>query len=680
MKTINKTLVAAICSLSVITCSNPAPRDNQLTRKEKKEGWQLLFDGKSMEGWRRIYTDSPPKRGWHVADGCLTVEDSKGGESSNGGDLITVKEYGNFDLTFDFKLTPGANSGIKYFVNEAIGDPNSGYGYGPEYQVIDEDRVKNVPLGGKLAGLYELIEAPDTKKVNPVGEWNTGRIVSKDNRVEHWLNGELMFTYVLGSDEFKALVQKSKFKDKEGYAAQSKGHILIQDHGKMVSYKNIKIRELTTTVGAEGWKAGVAKVNITPQESMRLAGYAARDHSSEGILLDLWVKTLVLEDAAGNRSVLVTSDLLEFPKQVSDRIREQLKNKLGLDKAQIILNASHTHSGPILPQSALTAMYKPFSEQEKEKIDRYGSMLEQQIVDMVVKASKSLEPVTLAAANGIARVQVNRRNNTERTLTPLTELKGPNDYAVPVLKVTNASGQIKAIVFGYACHPTVLDINLWSGDFPGFAQAELEKWYPDAIALFFQGAGADMNPLPRRSIPLAKQYGVTLAAAVDRTLHETMKPLPATLKTAYKEVMLPLDTPYSEADLTEIANQSEFNKRIAQPVLDKIKIGQSLPRFYPYPVQAWNIGGLPLFALGGELTIGYAIQLKQKYGEDSFVLGFSNDVMAYIPTLTVLKEGGYEGASSQLEYGLPGHWAPEIETVIHEGIAELAKQVNVVQK
>jgi hypothetical protein len=243
---IRTTLVAATCSLLGIgiACNAPVSVDNQLSRKEIKEGWQLLFDAETMNGWRRIYTDSLPKRGWLVEDGCLTTGDYQGKESANGGDLVTVKEYGNFDFTFDFKLTPRANSGIKYFVNESIGDPNSGYGYGPEYQIIDDESVNNKIVGNNLAGLYELIDAPGTKKANPMGEWNSGRIVSKNNRVEHWLNGELLFSYVLGSDEFKALVQKSKFKNTEGYAAQANGHILIQDHGAMVSYKNLKIKEL----------------------------------------------------------------------------------------------------------------------------------------------------------------------------------------------------------------------------------------------------------------------------------------------------------------------------------------------------------------------------------------------------------------------------------------------------
>ena len=237
-------ILVAVCCLFAISCSNPAPIDNQLTQREKKDGWQLLFDGETMNGWRRIYTDSLPERGWYVENGCLVVEKDKSGESANGGDLITIREYSNFDLTFDFKLTPRANSGIKYFVNESLGAPNSGYGFGPEYQVIDDSKTNNGTVGCKLAGLYELIDAPDTKKVNPTGEWNSGRIVSKDSYVEHWLNGELMLTYVLGSDEFKALVQKSKFRDKKGYGEIAKGHILIQDHGDKVSYKNIKIKEL----------------------------------------------------------------------------------------------------------------------------------------------------------------------------------------------------------------------------------------------------------------------------------------------------------------------------------------------------------------------------------------------------------------------------------------------------
>ena len=242
-------LIAIGGLITFAACGTGSKVDNQLSDKEKNEGWLLLFDGTTMNGWRRIYTSAPPQGGWHIENGCLTVERDKGGESANGGDLITVEQFGDFELTFDFCITPGANSGIKYFVNEAIGDPNSGYGYGPEYQIIDDNAhpifaTDNVPVGCKVGGLYELIEAPDNKIINPVGEWNTGKIVSKNKRVEHWLNGKRLLTYVLGSAEFNELVQKSKFKDKEGYASVARGNILIQDHGDKVRYKNIKIKKL----------------------------------------------------------------------------------------------------------------------------------------------------------------------------------------------------------------------------------------------------------------------------------------------------------------------------------------------------------------------------------------------------------------------------------------------------
>jgi hypothetical protein len=425
-----------------------------------------------------------------------------------------------------------------------------------------------------------------------------------------------------------------------------------------------------------GWKAGTAKVKITPPENMWMAGYASREHASEGVLQDLWAKALVLEDAAGNRCVWVSTDVVGYSKAISDRIRNVLHDRLGLTAAQIILNSSHTHSGPVLP-GMLPDIY-PLDGQEQAKVDRYGVFFEKQIVDAVVSAARLLEPVTVHAANGVARVQVNRRNNQERELSRLTELKGPNDYAVPTLKVTTLSGQIKAIAFAYACHATVLDGYQWSGDWPGYAQEELEKWYPGAIALFFQGAGADQNPLPRRTVALARQHGVTLAAAVDRTLRDPVKELPATLKTAYKEVTLPLDTPPTENELNEIVRTTDgYRQRWAKRLLGQIRDGTPPVQSCPYSLQAWNIGGWPLFALAGELTVGYAIRLKQKYGWDTFVLGYTNDVMAYIPTAVILEEGGYEGLTSMMAFGLPAPWKPGLEDIIYKGIDGLAGQVDI---
>ncbi|MEX2594568.1 MAG: neutral/alkaline non-lysosomal ceramidase N-terminal domain-containing protein [Anditalea sp.] len=425
-----------------------------------------------------------------------------------------------------------------------------------------------------------------------------------------------------------------------------------------------------------GWKAGVAQIVITPEEPLWMAGFAARKHPAEGKLHDLWIKALALEDATGKQAVLVTADLLGLPKNISDRIRQMLETQYGLSKAQIILNSSHTHSAPVL-QNALSDIY-PLDDQQIKQVEEYSEKLVNQMVTLVGNALKVLQPVELYAGNGVSRFQVNRRNNDANTLDRVTELYGPSDYAVPVIKVVNGAGDILAITFGYACHPTVLSEYYWSGDYPGFAQLELEKLYPGATAMFFQGAGADQNPLPRRTIPLAEQYGKTLAAAVDRVLHEDMRKLEPQLQTAYSEVDLPLTTSPTIEELTiYIENSSGYQQRWASRLLENLQQGESFNSSYPYPLQVWQLGDQPIMTLGGELVVEYAIQLKKIFGPDIFVMGYSNDVMAYIPSITILREGGYEGATSQMVYGLPSTWASNIETLILHELIRLAEQAGV---
>lgn len=433
---------------------------------------------------------------------------------------------------------------------------------------------------------------------------------------------------------------------------------------------------VVSSVYAKGWKAGVAKVIITPSESVWQAGYASRTHASGGNLHDLWAKALALEDENGKQAVLVTTDMLGFPKRMSDRIRAQLNHQFGLTKAQIILNSSHTHSGPVL-DDALHDIY-PLDAIEEAKIARYSRQLEAQIIALVGQALKDLEPVELFAQNGVTRFQVNRRNNKEGALREQTELKGPNDYAVPVIKVVTEKGITKALAFGYACHPTVLDLYQFSGDYPGFAQIELEKMHPEATALFFQGAAGDQNPLPRRTVSLARQYGRELAAAVERVLEEPMKQLLPQLGTAYAEIELPLAAPPTEVELTKIQNgETPYLKRWATRMLTEMKQGKPFLSSYSYPLQIWKLGDQPIFSFGGELVIEYAIACKKRFGQDIFVMGYSNDVMAYIPSATILKEGGYEGASSQMVYGLPSVWAASVPELIYQEINKLAEQVGI---
>jgi hypothetical protein len=422
------------------------------------------------------------------------------------------------------------------------------------------------------------------------------------------------------------------------------------------------------------WKAGVAKTVITPKEPMWMAGYGSRDHPSEGIIHDLWAKVLAIQDARGKKALLITTDLESFPKSLSDRIRNRLGATYGLTRAQIILNSSHTHSGPVVD-----GMYNIYTDDpaENEKIKRYSKELENKLIGIAGEAIAALKPANIFSGNGVTRFQVNRRNNDESKILEQTEINGPNDYAVPVLKVTGSSGELIAVAFGYACHNTTLSGYEWCGDYAGFAQIELEKMHPGTTAMFFQGAGADQNPLPRRSVYLAQQYGRSLAAAAESVISGEMHPLSPELTTVYSEINLGLSPPMPKEELVKMAEKSKgYQKHWAEDLIHKMETGEKIISEYPYPIQVWKLGEQAIFSFGGELVVDYTIKLKEKYGWNIFVLGYSNDVMAYIPSTVILKEGGYEGFSSQIAFGLPSVWKENIEETILEEADRLAGEVG----
>jgi len=246
-----KILIAKVLTVSILPLliffTTAYAQDNRLTNKEKQEGWQLLFDGQSMSKWKSPGSDSFPSKGWSIEDGVLFID--KGSGRQSGGDILTKEQFDDFEFTVDFKLTDGANSGVKYAV-QIFNPPIRGLGavLGPEYQLLDDDKHPDAKAGRngdrKLGSLYDILPSSTASAIRPIGQWNTARIVSKGNHVEHWLNGVKVLEYEKGSDVYKAAFAQSKFKDVTGFGEGRKGYILLQDHGDKVFFKNIKVRKI----------------------------------------------------------------------------------------------------------------------------------------------------------------------------------------------------------------------------------------------------------------------------------------------------------------------------------------------------------------------------------------------------------------------------------------------------
>jgi hypothetical protein len=417
------------------------------------------------------------------------------------------------------------------------------------------------------------------------------------------------------------------------------------------------------------WKAGVARVNISPELPIWLSGYGARDKPAQDKLDDLWAKALALEDADGRRAVLVTMDLVGIDRQLSREVCRQIEERFKLPRSAIALSTSHTHSGPVV-RSNLAAMYT-LSERDTKRIEDYATDLEAKLVGVIADAFENLEPARLSWTVGKATFAVNRRNNPEGDVPRRQRehaLTGPvdHDLAVLVIRSTGEKPTLLAIVAGYACHATVLSEYSLSADWPGVGQNELERRHPGTTVLFWAGCGADQNPLPRRSIDWLNRHGRAFADAVDVALNSPLKPIDAKLRTAYEEIDLKFATLPTRDELQSAAAGAPPQASWAKYLLQIWDRDGGLASSYPYPVQAWRLGDeISWLFLGGEVVVDYSLRLKSELGRDTtWVASYTNDVMGYIPSQRVLAEGGYEGGGSRIPYGLPAVWTPEVEPQI----------------
>ncbi len=430
------------------------------------------------------------------------------------------------------------------------------------------------------------------------------------------------------------------------------------------------------------WKAGVATVVITPDQPMWMAGYAARNKPSEGKAHDLHGKALALEDAQGARLVIVTADLIGFPREFRDRLEKEVADRYKLGRENLLLNASHTHSGPELRAWRTTQAWD-LPEGQIELCKQYNETLHTKLVDLVGHALADLSPAQLSYLHAKASVAMNRRSQTGGGYSIAPNTDGPVDHDVPVLRVNGADGKMRALLFGYACHNTTLDFYQFCGDYAGYAQEYVEETHPGTVALFMIGCGGDQNPTPRRTLDYAKQHGRTLANAVEAALQAKHRTVRGPLRVALDEVTLELEGPPSAEQLKQQAQSTDkYQKRNAEDVLSTLQKTGKVPSSYPYLVHVVRFGeDLTMIGLAGEVVVDYSLRLKKEFaGAPVWVAGYTNDVFGYVPSRRVLEEGGYEARGAILYYGtMLTPFAPSVEERIVGKVHELVDKVRAPQ-
>lgn len=438
-------------------------------------------------------------------------------------------------------------------------------------------------------------------------------------------------------------------------------HILLLFAIGGAVFSDVRVESAETT-----WQAGFSKIVITPDKPMWLSGYGSRSKPSDGKVHELYARAAALRDADGKTAVFISTDLIGVPIKMVRVVSKQVKEKHGLERGSLMFTCSHTHCGPALDHklSYMLAM----NDDDWSQVRHYQQQLNGKIITLIDRAISDLKPARLSAAIGNCGFAANRR---------APKGLGPYDHDVPVLRATSPDGaKIRGLIFGYACHNTTLNFDKWCGDYAGFAQLYLEDRHPDAVALFFTGCGADQNPLPRRSVSLAQKYGRMLGVSVDDALEMKMQPVTGNLATAFREIELEYHKlPSTEELIQQGDSGNRFLKARAGLLLNEFEANGKLAKSYTYPVQVWKLGNAVTWvALGGEVVVDYSLRLKKELGtRQTWVTGYANDVMSYIPSERVLTEGGYEGESSMIYYQLPSKWKAGLEDQIVRTVLELSK-------
>lgn len=415
------------------------------------------------------------------------------------------------------------------------------------------------------------------------------------------------------------------------------------------------------------WKAGTARVEITPDESMWLAGWAARREPAAGTATPLFAKGFALQYGDEMPVLIITMDLLSVTRDIATSVSQQLREVTGIDRDHVLFNASHTHTGPEVRPDKVPFFEIP--EEYAAKIPGYVEKLKQQLVDIASRALASVVPVRLVFGASSATFAKNRRSEG-----------GAVDHSVPVIAAYAEGHQPVAVVFGYACHCLTLSWQFvqYCSEYAGFAQQEIERRFAGANALFISGAAADLNPFPPGEIQVAEKHGMELADAVTTALNDPSE-LTGPLRVAYREVQLDFEPMPSRETLEQNALSEDKPLRAkARWLIKELDAGREFPYSYPCPVQVISfVEKLLLIALGGEPLAQFALDFKAEYAPAAvWVAGYSNDVFGYLPTQAVLREGGYEAGRATLWSAFPTPFTDTAEPRVKDAVRAMVQLIK----
>lgn len=425
----------------------------------------------------------------------------------------------------------------------------------------------------------------------------------------------------------------------------------------------------------ERWSVGTATADVTPEESLWMAGYAARDEPADGTETPLRATAVAITDADGRDVLFLNCELISIPRTLRETVVTDIEARYNLAPDAVICTATHTHSGPILSEER-ARIYGTGEDGVTDAL-AYQERLAETLVSLVGDALTAREPASLSYSHARCGFAMNRRLPVEDGIAHAPNPDGPVDHDVPVLIAEHNSEPV-AILFGYACHATALMTNRYCGDWPGYAVNEIENRYPQTAAVFLPGCAGDQNPHPRRSFEMAKQHGQTMANAVEAAVEVPRTPVYGPLHTVYEEPTLKFEGPPTETEIASMRDDDDpYWSRHGALLADERAQNGEIQTEYPYPMQAIGFGDdLTILALAGEVVVEFAHQLKASLPGPLWLATYANDSFTYVPTAQMLIEGGYEGSGVTRFRQYPGQLKPEVEERVLRHSRILAERVR----